>query len=158
MRVQPRRDLASDGLQNPLKVNGSQRWLPGRCPGHVVLALLELRDPRNDGRSCAVANVREDTGRDDAENHLELEQLVRSGQAGPMFEAADLTVAAIAEEMGQVLLAQARSPPQQSNVGWFSVSLRVHTFRQPSIFFFIVSGAHCVRQDDRCADMELSVG
>jgi hypothetical protein len=130
VRVQSRRDLASDGLQNPLKVNGSTRWPRGRLAG-----LSQPSDSCNYDFRRTISKVWKHTAGNDTENYFELEQLVGGRQSTTVFEAADLTVASVAEQMRQISLAQACPASQQPNVWSFSVSFRSHTFRQPSFFY-----------------------
>ncbi len=123
-------------------MNGFARWLSGRLAG-----LFQLGDSCDYDFDRTISKVWKHAAGDDTENHLKLEQLVSGRQSTAVFEAADLAVASVAEQKSQIPLAQAGPSSQQPNVGSFSVSLRCHTFRQPS-FSCILVRRHIAQQND----------
>ena len=130
-------------------MNGSMRWLRGRLAGSISLVR-----PLQPGDSCdydfdrSISKVGKHAAGDNTENHLELKQLAGGRQSTAVFEAADLAVASIAEQKSQIPLAQTCPSSQQPNVGSFSVSLRCHAFRQPSLFLPILVRRHFAQQND----------
>ena len=130
-------------------MNGFARWLSGRLAGSIPLVgLLQLGDSCDYDFGRTISKVGKHAAGDDTENHLELEQLVGGRQSTAVFEAADLAVASVAEQKSQIPLAQACPSSQQPNVGSFSVSLRCHAFRQPSLFLPILVRRHFAQQND----------
>ena len=148
MHVQPRRSLASDGLQNPLKMNGSTRWLTGAM---TSIGQFQLVDSRHHDIHGTISEVGKHAARHHTENYFKLQELVCRRHSAALFKAGDLAVAAVPQEHRKLPLGQACSSPQQSDVWLSSVSFRFHQRGQPSFFSIVVR--RCIaQQNDRCAE------